>query len=96
MNTEMTPKPAASAEAPYPLKAAQAGALTAENAAQAGDKGAESETPPAGAGLEVMVEKPARAQKPAIRYRHPDEPSLEWTGRGREPKCPATADMFAG
>lgn len=101
------------AEAPYPLKAAQAGELTAETtgpnvvftsgaaefmkkpsdtrrfsvteAAQAGEQNPESETPPADAGLEVMVEKTSPRFN-QVRYVHPENADLTWTGRGRQPK----------
>lgn len=101
------------AEAPHPLKAAQAGELTAETtgpnfvftsgaaefmkepsdtrrfsvteAAQAGEQNPESETPPADAGLEVMVEKTSPRFN-QVRYVHPENADLTWTGRGRQPK----------
>lgn len=86
------------AEAPYPLNAAQARELTAENAAPGDGANADDDggsragfeedqaTPPAVAGLIETEEKPARAERSAILYTHPDNVGLEWTGRGRKPK----------
>lgn len=31
-------------------------------------------------------EKPSKRTGPSVQYRHPEEPSLEWTGRGRKPR----------
>ena len=101
------------AEAPYPLKAALAGELTAETtgpnviftsgaaefmkepsdtrrfsvteAAQAGDQNPEGETPPADAGLIERVEKTSQRFN-QVRYVHPENADLTWTGRGRQPK----------
>lgn len=30
--------------------------------------------------------KPSKRTGPSVQYRHPEEPSLEWTGRGRKPR----------
>lgn len=75
------------AEPSYPLEAAQAAVLTAENAAQAGDSAVEENqaTPSAGADLIEMNEKPSPAQRTAPLYVHPNMDSLTWSGRGRKP-----------
>lgn len=46
-----------------------------------------------GVPLKKLMGGPARAAKPgtavakvAVRYRHPTDASLQWTGRGRQPK----------
>ena len=36
-------------------------------------------------GKEVKV-KAASTSKVKVKYRHPENPELEWTGRGRKPK----------
>lgn len=36
-------------------------------------------------GKDVKVKAPATG-KVKVKYRHPSDPSLEWTGRGRKPK----------
>lgn len=39
--------------------------------------------------------KPAKTRKPvAVRYRHPKDASLQWTGRGRQPQW--VKDWLAG
>ncbi|NMM26350.1 MAG: H-NS histone family protein [Glaciimonas sp.] len=37
-------------------------------------------------GAQVRVAKTAPMTKVAVRYRHPADASLQWTGRGRQPK----------
>ncbi|MEO8599029.1 MAG: H-NS histone family protein, partial [bacterium] len=37
-------------------------------------------------GAQVRVAKTGPVTKVAVRYRHPAEVSLHWTGRGRQPK----------
>lgn len=38
--------------------------------------------------LEELINAPAHAKggKVAVRYRHPADPTLQWTGRGHQPK----------
>lgn len=35
---------------------------------------------------DVKVKAPAAVKKVKVKYRHPQDASLEWTGRGRTPK----------
>lgn len=37
-------------------------------------------------GKEVKVKTPGTTGKVKVKYRHPSDSSLEWTGRGRKPK----------
>ncbi len=37
-------------------------------------------------GKEVKVTKAGKGGKVAVKYRHPKDASLQWTGRGRQPK----------
>jgi len=34
---------------------------------------------------DVLDEKPSKTQKSAPRYRHPENPAITWTGKGRQP-----------
>ncbi len=42
----------------------------------------------AGLPLKDLISAPARGKgmKVAVRYRHPADPSLQWTGRGHQPR----------
>ena len=37
-------------------------------------------------GKEVKVKSPVAGNKVKVKYRHPADSTLEWTGRGRKPK----------